>query len=147
MSDDERRNDDATGPGPLVDLIEYAAGIIVASKQQPYTAPYHWAGALYEAGMLVAPGSEASALLARAVAAETRADELEAALDDAIQSTSDLSRDLLIEGERADAAVAAVERVRALHRTVPRPQFCAQCGPGVGYPCPTVAALGAVTGE
>lgn len=44
-------------PGPAVDLIEYAAGVIVAKQREPHTAPYHWAGALYEAGMLVAPGT------------------------------------------------------------------------------------------
>lgn len=43
-------------PGPNVDLIEHAAGIIVAEKKKPHTAPYHWAGALWEAGMLVPPG-------------------------------------------------------------------------------------------
>jgi hypothetical protein len=46
-----------TGPGPAVDLIEHAAGIIVAKMEEPHTAPYHWAGALWEAGMLVAPGA------------------------------------------------------------------------------------------
>nr|WP_221374525.1 AAA family ATPase [Actinoplanes polyasparticus] len=49
----------ASTPAPAVDLIEHAAGIIVKSKSQPYTAPYHWAGALWEAGMLVAPGTAA----------------------------------------------------------------------------------------
>ncbi|HEV2929629.1 MAG TPA: hypothetical protein VGW74_13120 [Propionibacteriaceae bacterium] len=44
-------------PGPAVDLIEHAAGIIVAKQREKYTAPYHWAGALWEAGMLVAPGT------------------------------------------------------------------------------------------
>ncbi len=47
----------ASTPGPAVDLIEHAVGIIVKSKSQPHTAPYHWAGALWEAGMLVAPGA------------------------------------------------------------------------------------------
>lgn len=47
----------AMTPGPAVDLIEHAARIIIASRKQPYTAPAHWAGALWEAGMLVAPGS------------------------------------------------------------------------------------------
>lgn len=49
-------------PGPAADLIEHAAGIIVESRKQPYTAPGHWAGALWEAGMLVAPGSAAPAV-------------------------------------------------------------------------------------
>lgn len=47
----------AQGPGPAVDLIEHAASIISASQQKPHTAPYHWAGALWDAGMLVAPGT------------------------------------------------------------------------------------------
>lgn len=46
-----------SAPGPAVDLIEHAAGIIVAKMREPHTAPYHWAGALWEAGMLVAPGT------------------------------------------------------------------------------------------
>jgi hypothetical protein len=50
-------NGNATTPGPAADLIEHAAGIIVASMKEPHTAPYHWAGALFEAGMLVAPGT------------------------------------------------------------------------------------------
>jgi hypothetical protein len=45
-------------PGPAVDLIEHAAGIIVAKQKEPHTAPYHWAGALWEAGMLIAPGTQ-----------------------------------------------------------------------------------------
>lgn len=52
---DGRRN--MTAPGPAADLIEYAAKIIVAKRQESYTAPYHWAGALWESGMLVAPGT------------------------------------------------------------------------------------------
>lgn len=47
----------ASAPGPANDLIEHAAGIIVASRKQPHTAPAHWAGALWEAGMLVSPGT------------------------------------------------------------------------------------------
>lgn len=47
----------APTPGPAADLIEHAARVILASKKQPHTAPYHWAGALYQAGMLVAPGT------------------------------------------------------------------------------------------
>lgn len=43
-------------PGPAVDLIEHAAGIIAAAMKEPHTAPYHWAGALWEAGMLQPPG-------------------------------------------------------------------------------------------
>jgi len=45
-----------SSPGPAADLIEHAAGIIVAKKREPHTAPYHWAAALWEAGMLQAPG-------------------------------------------------------------------------------------------
>ncbi|MFJ1539314.1 hypothetical protein ACIODS_12295 [Micromonospora chalcea] len=45
-------------PGPAVDLIEHAAGIIVKTMDHSRSAPYHWAGALWEAGMLHAPGSE-----------------------------------------------------------------------------------------
>lgn len=44
-------------PGPAVDLIEHAAGIIVAKMKEPHTAPYHWAGALWEAGILCPPGT------------------------------------------------------------------------------------------
>jgi len=44
-------------PGPAVGLIEHAARIIVETRKQPHTAPYHWAAALYEAGMLVSPGT------------------------------------------------------------------------------------------
>jgi len=29
----------------------------VETRKQPHTAPYHWAAALYEAGMLVSPGT------------------------------------------------------------------------------------------
>lgn len=43
--------------GPAVDLIEHAAGVIVAKMDEPHTAPYHWADALWEAGMLHSPGS------------------------------------------------------------------------------------------
>ncbi|MEU4558393.1 hypothetical protein AB0F72_08385 [Actinoplanes sp. NPDC023936] len=46
-----------SAPGPAADLIDHAAGIIVRKQKEPYTAPYHWAGALWEAGMLVAPGT------------------------------------------------------------------------------------------
>jgi hypothetical protein len=49
--------DQPTTPGPAADLIEHAARIIAAKKRKPYTAPYHWAGALWEEGMLVAPGA------------------------------------------------------------------------------------------
>ena len=49
----------ASTPGPAVDLIDHAAGIIVKKQKEPHTAPYHWAGALWEAGMLVAPGTPA----------------------------------------------------------------------------------------
>lgn len=48
----------ASTPGPAAPLIEQAAQIIVDSQDQPHTAPYHWAGALYEAGMLVSPGAD-----------------------------------------------------------------------------------------
>lgn len=44
-------------PGPAADLIDHAAGIIVKKMREPHTGPYHWAGALWEAGMLVAPGT------------------------------------------------------------------------------------------
>ncbi|MBM0275340.1 hypothetical protein [Micromonospora tarensis] len=47
----------AQTPGSAVDLIEHASGIIVAAMEQPHSAPYHWAGALWEAGMLHGPGS------------------------------------------------------------------------------------------
>lgn len=47
----------AQQPGAAVDLIEHAARIIIAEKQKPHTGPYHWAGALWQAGMLVAPGT------------------------------------------------------------------------------------------
>lgn len=43
-----------------MDLIEHAAGIIVEKMREPHTAPYHWAGALWAAGMLVAPGTAVS---------------------------------------------------------------------------------------
>jgi hypothetical protein len=46
----------AMTPGPAADLIEHAAGIIAAARKQPHSAPAHWAAALWEAGMLVAPG-------------------------------------------------------------------------------------------
>lgn len=46
-------------PGPAAELIDHAAGIIVEARKQPHTAPGHWAGALWKAGMLVAPGSAA----------------------------------------------------------------------------------------
>lgn len=58
-------------PGPAADLIEHAAGIIVAKRREPHTAPAHWAGALWEAGMLVAPGTanpELDQLVAAALA-------------------------------------------------------------------------------
>ena len=44
-------------PGPASELIDHAAAVIIESRNQPYTAPGHWAGALYEAGMLVSPGT------------------------------------------------------------------------------------------
>lgn len=47
----------ASTPGPAVDLIDHAAGIIAAEKRKPHTGPYHWAGALWQAGMLVPPGT------------------------------------------------------------------------------------------
>lgn len=47
-------------PGPAADLIEHAAGIIAAKRREPHTGAYHWAGALWEAGMLHAPGSEST---------------------------------------------------------------------------------------
>lgn len=43
--------------GPASDLISHAAGIILKSMDEPYTAPGHWAGALWKAGMLVHPGT------------------------------------------------------------------------------------------
>lgn len=46
-----------TTPGPAVPLIERAADIVVAEMRKPHTAPYHWVGALWEAGMLCAPGT------------------------------------------------------------------------------------------
>ena len=46
-----------TTPGPAVPLIERAADIVVAEMKKPHTAPYHWVGALWEAGMLVPPGT------------------------------------------------------------------------------------------
>lgn len=54
---------ESTAPGPAADLISYAAGIIVAKMREPHTAPYHWAGALWEAGMLVAPGTADAPLI------------------------------------------------------------------------------------
>jgi hypothetical protein len=48
---------EAAAPKPAVDLIEHAAGVIIAKQREPHTAPYHWAGALWEAGMLVPPGA------------------------------------------------------------------------------------------
>jgi hypothetical protein len=44
-------------PGPDAELIDYAAGVIVRSRKQPHTAPYDWARALREEGMLVPPGA------------------------------------------------------------------------------------------
>jgi hypothetical protein len=84
----------ATTPGPAVDLIEHAAGIIVASKRQPHTAPYHWAGALWEAGMLVAPGTSQSVDVA-AIEARVRTEVAE-----------EIARKLAGCGERTDALTA-----------------------------------------
>lgn len=39
-----------------MEMIERAADIIVQKQGEPGTAPYHWAGALFEAGMLTGPG-------------------------------------------------------------------------------------------
>lgn len=51
----------ASTPEPAAELIDHAAGIIAAKKREPHTVPYHWAGALWEAGMLVAPGNATTA--------------------------------------------------------------------------------------
>jgi hypothetical protein len=48
MTAETHRTSTASTPGPYVSLIEHAAGII---------APYQLAGALWEAGMLVPPGT------------------------------------------------------------------------------------------
>lgn len=47
----------ATTPGPDVPMIEEAARIIRAKMREPHTGPYHWAGALWQAGMLVPAGT------------------------------------------------------------------------------------------
>lgn len=47
----------ASTPETAVDLIEHAARVISAKMREPHAAPYHWAGALWEAGMLVGPGT------------------------------------------------------------------------------------------
>lgn len=53
----------AASPGPLADLLEHAADIIIASRKEPHTAPYHWAAALWKAGLLHAtPGADEAAI-------------------------------------------------------------------------------------
>jgi len=42
---------------PKVQLINAAARVLVEAKQVPHSAPGHWAGALYEAGLLVDPSA------------------------------------------------------------------------------------------
>lgn len=59
---------------------------------------------------------QTDALKAERDEARREAERLDAALNDAVQSMSDLGRDLTVEGERRDAALAQVERVRALRR-------------------------------
>jgi hypothetical protein len=48
-------------PGPQqpdedVALVEMAAKVIVRAKAHEFSAPYHWAYALHQAGMLTQPG-------------------------------------------------------------------------------------------
>ena len=75
-------NAPGSAPGPAADLIEHAASIIVASRTMPHTAPGHWAGALWEAGMLVAPGTPTQEQIIRQQVAE----EIAEALDDTAAS-------------------------------------------------------------
>src|SRR3954471_24144744 len=43
---------------PKVKTIHAAAKVLVDAKQVPHSAPGHWAGALYEAGLLKPPAEE-----------------------------------------------------------------------------------------
>lgn len=85
----------ASAPGDvrLVKLIEDAAGLIVEAQKRPHTAPYHWAGALYQAGMLV-PAGEADQLQGT----RDRAERLERHVNE-----------LIDRAEKAEAKLATAE--------------------------------------
>lgn len=85
----------ASAPGDvrLVKLIEDAAGLIVEAQKRPHTAPYHWAGALYQAGMLV-PAGEADQLQGT----RDRAERLERHVNE-----------LIDRAEKAEAKLASTE--------------------------------------
>jgi hypothetical protein len=59
-------------PGPASDLIDHAAKIIIEARKDPHTAPGHWAGALWQAGMLVGPGEGSDWLAAHDAALRER---------------------------------------------------------------------------
>ena len=110
-------------PGAAAALIEHAAAIIVAKQKEPYTAPGHWAGALWEAGMLVAPGFNPDEI----DQLRERAERAEAALHNA-------DRDLDVLARGTEVLQATIARVRELHHESEHvPGHCAY--EGFTWPC------------